>query len=99
MTTVGDGRVEVVDNPDASRYDVLLDGEVVGFCSYRVSEGVVLLPHAEVDPSVGGRGIGTALARHTLDDLRRQGRAVVPLCPFIVGFIGKNPEYADLVAT
>src|ERR1700753_1319382 len=90
--------LQVVDNPATSRYEILIDGTAVGFCSYRLSEGVVLLPHAEVDPRVGGRGIGTELARGTLDDLRRRGVKVVPLCPFIADFIAKNPEYADLVA-
>ena len=90
--------IDVIDNPAASRYEARLDGEVVGFCSYRLVGEEVLLPHAEVDPRVAGRGIGSALARGTLDDLRRQGHRVVPLCPFVVDFIKKNPEYADLVA-
>jgi predicted GNAT family acetyltransferase len=91
--------IEVIDKPDASRYEVRLDGETVGFCSYRESDGEVLLPHAEVLPEIEGRGIGTALARGTLDDLRRRGRRIVPLCPFIVEFIRKNPEYGDLVVS
>ncbi len=89
---------EVVDNPSRSRYDISLDGDVVGFCSYRENDGVFLLPHAEVDPRVGGRGIGTRLARGALDDLRRRGVKVVPLCPFIADFIAKNPDYADMVS-
>jgi predicted GNAT family acetyltransferase len=32
-----------------------------------------------------------------LDDVRRQGKIVVPLCPFVAAFIGKHPEYVDLV--
>jgi predicted GNAT family acetyltransferase len=90
-------QVTVVDNPSRSRYDITIDGEAVGFCSYRDTGGVFLLPHAEVDPRVGGRGVGTQLARGTLDDLRQRGVKVVPLCPFIADFIAKNPEYADLV--
>jgi predicted GNAT family acetyltransferase len=88
---------EVRDNSGQSRYEITIDGEVVGFCSYRQADGVVLLPHAEVDPRVGGRGVGSQLARGTLDDLRRHGHKVVPLCPFVANFIAKNPEYADLV--
>lgn len=88
---------QVIDNPERSRYEITIDGTAVGFCSYRDSGGVFLLPHAEVDPRVGGRGVGTQLARGTLDDLRRRDVKVVPLCPFIADFIVKNPEYADLV--
>lgn len=87
-----------MDVPEQSRYEITLNGEVIGFCSYRETEGVVLLPHVEVDPEVGGRGIGSQLARGTLDHLREQGAKVVPLCPFIIDFIEKNPEYQDLVS-
>lgn len=90
--------IEVSDSPERSRYEVTLDGAVVGFCSYRETDGVFLLPHAEVDPQVGGRGIGTKLARGTLDSLRERGVSVVPLCPFMVDFIAKNPSYKDMVA-
>lgn len=89
--------IDVADRPEKSRYEITLDGEVVGFCSYRDTGDVYLLPHAEVDPRVGGRGIGTQLARRTLDDLRDRDIKVVPLCPFIADFINKNPEYQDLV--
>jgi predicted GNAT family acetyltransferase len=95
---MADEVTQVVDRPDKSRYDISVDGEVVGFCSYRDTGDVFLLPHAEVDPRVGGRGIGTLLARGTLDDLRTRGIKVVPLCPFIADFIAKNPDYKDLVA-
>ena len=95
---MADEVTQVIDRPDKSRYDISVDGEVVGFCSYRDTGDVFLLPHAEVDPRVGGRGIGTQLARGTLDDLRTRGIKVVPLCPFIADFIAKNPDYKDLVA-
>jgi predicted GNAT family acetyltransferase len=89
--------LEVVDRPDASRYEVLLDGESVGVCNYRITDEGVLLPHVEVRPDLNGRGVGSTLARGALDDLRRRGLAVVPYCPFIIDFIKRNPEYQDLV--
>jgi len=29
--------------------------------------------------------------------VRATGRQVIPLCPFIAGWIGRHPEYLDLV--
>ncbi|GAA3480437.1 hypothetical protein GCM10018966_049670 [Streptomyces yanii] len=43
------------------------------------------------------RGLGGLLARGALDDARTRGLRVLPYCPFIRGWIGKHPEYADLV--
>jgi hypothetical protein len=34
-----------------------------------------------------------------LDDLRARGLALVPLCPFVAGYIERHPGYADLVTT
>ena len=90
--------LEVVDNADASQYEVLLDGELVGFVAYHRTPDGVLLPHAEVRADLNGQGIGSALAKGALDDIRRQGQQAVPLCPFIVAYVAGHPEYADLVA-
>ena len=46
-----------------------------------------------------GHGVGSRLVQGALDDLRARGLAVVPLCPFVAGFIDRHPEYADLVTT
>jgi predicted GNAT family acetyltransferase len=89
--------IEVVDNPEASQYEVLLDGRSVGFAAYHHTPDGVLLPHAEVDPQVQSQGIGSALAKGALDDIRRQGLHAIPLCPFIVDYIARHPEYQDLV--
>lgn len=61
------------------------------------SGGIVVFTHTEVLPSAGGHGVGGALARAALDAVRASGRQAVPLCPFIAGYIGKHPEYLDLV--
>jgi predicted GNAT family acetyltransferase len=90
--------LEVVDNAESARYEVLLDGESVGFAAYHHTADGVLLPHAEVRPELNGQGIGSELAKGALDDIRRQGLRAVPLCPFIVDYVRRHPEYNDLVA-
>ena len=91
--------LEVVDNRERSQYEVLLDGAVVGFAAYNHTPDGVLLPHAEVRSELNGQGIGSALAKGALDDIRRQGLRAVPLCPFIVAYVHRHPEYRDLVTT
>ncbi len=90
---------EVRDNPDQHRYEIHLDDVLVGFVAYRQSDGARVLVHAEIQPEYEGRGLGSTLARGALDDVRARGLAVVPNCPFIAEYIGRHPEYADLVAT
>lgn len=90
--------IDVRDNPDAARYEITVDRELVGFVTYRVSDEVISFMHAEVDPSREGQGLGSRLVRDTLDDARARGLAVRPLCPFVADYIARHDEYGDLVA-
>jgi predicted GNAT family acetyltransferase len=88
---------KVRDNVALGRFELDLDGGL-GFVSYRRAAGVVTLLHAEVPAALNGRGYGSRLVRGTLDLLRAEGARVVPLCPFIVAFMDRNPEYRELLA-
>ena len=89
----------VVDVPGACRYELLLDGRRIGLLAYRRSEGRIAFTHTEIAASCERRGFGSRLAEAALEDARRQGLEVVPLCPFIARYIDRHPEYAPLVAT
>lgn len=88
---------EITDNAGKSRYEIRLDGELAGFAEYERGEGAVIFTHTEVDSAFEGKGVGGSLARGALDDVRAKGLSVVPLCPFIKKWIGKHPDYQDLV--
>ncbi len=88
---------EITDNAGKSRYEIRLDGELAGFAEYERGEGAVIFTHTEVDSAFEGKGVGGSLARGALDDVRAKGLSVVPLCPFIKKWIGKHPDYRDLV--
>ena len=89
---------EVVDVPDANRYELRLDERVIGLAAYRRRDGRIAFTHTEVHESWEGRGFGSRLAAAALDDAGRQGLDVVPLCPFIARYIERHPEYAGLLA-
>jgi predicted GNAT family acetyltransferase len=90
--------VAVTDNPEQNRYEARVDGELAGFAEYHLTRSSIVFTHTQVLDEFEGHGVGSALARHALDDVRAKGeRDVVPVCPFIHGFIDDHPEYADLV--
>jgi uncharacterized protein len=90
---------EIVHVPEKSRYELRLDGRLVGLAAYRRSDGRMAITHTEVDPSCEGRGLGSRLAAAALDDAASEGLEVAPLCPFIAYYIQKHPEYERLVAS
>lgn len=89
---------DVRDNPENSRYEATEDGVLQGFVLYRDNGTIRTLIHTETLPEFEGHGVGGALARGSLDDIRARGLTVIPSCPFIKSYIGTHPDYADLVA-
>lgn len=84
-------------NESENRYEAWLDGELAGAAYYDLDDKRVVFTHTEVEDRFEGHGVGSALARFALDDVRAEGsRRVVPRCPFIKGWIDKHPDYADL---
>jgi len=90
-------RIEVADAPDRDRYELSIDGEVVGFTAYRARPGLIAFIHTEVDGSLQGRGLGDRLIRFALEDARARGLAVLPFCPFVKAFVERHREFEALV--
>ena len=96
--TAGAEAVEVHDASERGRYELTVDGQLAGVAFYSRGDGEIVLKHTEVDAAFEGRGLGSRLARHVLDEARERGLRVVPLCPFMAGYIRTHPGYRDLVA-
>jgi predicted GNAT family acetyltransferase len=87
----------ISDKPTLSRYEIAVDGAVVGFVTYKRSPGQIAFIHTETEPGHKGEGLGSRLVRSVLDTARADGLAVLPFCPFVRGFIQRHREYAELV--
>jgi len=85
------------DNDGSNRFELNVNG-VIAFVTYRRSPGTITLVHTDVPPELGGQGIGSKLARATLDAVRARGLKLSIECDFIRSFMQKHPEYNDLLA-
>ena len=88
---------DVRDNTARERFELDAEGHVA-FSEYKRTGDVLEIIHTEVPPELGGKGIGSRLARGMLDLVRAGGAKVRPRCPFVRGYIEKHPEYQDLLA-
>ncbi len=64
---------------------------------YRLHEGMIVLMHTEVPATLGGRGIGTALAEYALKYARANHLPAKVYCPFVAAYVKRHPEYQDIV--
>ena len=84
------------DNETGSRFELDVDG-AIAFVTYRKSPGTITLEHTVVPPELGGKGVGSKLARATLDAARAQGRKLTVECEVIQSSMQKHPQDNDLL--
>ena len=73
-------------------------GERLATMTYsRANESLVIIDHTEVDPSLGGKGVGRALLDALVGWARHANVKVMPLCPFARAQFGKDPSIRDVL--
>lgn len=91
--------IQVSRNDEDSRFEAHGGGQLLGYIDYYITNGVITLPHTLVFPEYEGQGVGSALARQSLDMIRETGELKVnPACPFIDVWIRRHKDYQDLLA-
>ena len=89
--------LEVADNPDKARFEILTDGELAGFVQYHLNGDVIAFTHTQTDDRFRGHGLASRLVQASLDAARARHLAVLPYCPFVRSWLTEHREYADLV--
>jgi len=98
MSARDDSDVTVRQNTENRTYEAVVGDELVGIVVYeRTGPARLALTHAAVEEHHRNRGIGMRLVTDVLDDIRRQGQTITVYCQVVVDYLGKHPEYADLV--
>jgi predicted GNAT family acetyltransferase len=86
---------QVIDNADAHRFEIRIDGELAGGAYYKLHEnGDIVFTHTEVEPQFEGQGVGSKLANGALTLAKDRGLTIVAQCPFIAAYLKKHPELA-----
>ena len=86
----------VRDNKPKSRFELDAEG-TVAFANYRLAPGAVIITHTETPRNLRGRGIASELVQGALQLIRADGLKVVAGCGFVMDYLRKHPEYADLL--
>ena len=86
----------VVHDTGTRRFEVIIEGRMAS-SKYLLAANKMVIEHTEVPVALEGRGIAGRLVRAALDYARSQEPVVLPLCPYAKAFIGRHPEYQDLL--
>lgn len=89
--------IVVQDQPERSRYEISVGGELGGFTEYELDGERISFIHTEIDSAFEGKGLGSKLVSQALTDVRDRGLSVLPFCPFVRSYIARHPEFVHLV--
>ncbi len=88
---------ELVDNTERKQYEFHIEGYVPKIEYIKTKNGEIYLTHTEVPVALEGRGIGSQLTEKTLVYIESKGLRIVPLCPFVAGYVKKHPEWKRIL--
>ena len=79
-------------------YFVEVEGKKVGEMTYSIAgTDRIIIDHTEVDDSMRGTGLGKKMVVRAVEDARKKGISIVPLCPFARSVFDKNEELKDVL--
>jgi len=91
------GVVEREDGPSKGRYRLVIDGHEAEMTYSRMSPELIMIDHTGVPDALRGRKVGERLVRQAVEDARRNGVSILPLCPFAKAQINRHPEWQDVL--
>lgn len=85
-------------NQQQHRFELDHEGHTA-ILSYRQNKGSkrIYLVHTEVPTPIRNQGVGQRLIREVLEYIRETGLKVVPLCPLVVAYLKRHPDYFSLI--
>lgn len=89
-------KLNVVQNISANRFEIQVD-DLIAVSQYRLTSNVISFYHVGVPPELEGQGVGSLLAKASLDFAREKSFKVIPACPFVAAYIRRHPEYQSLL--
>ncbi|NDV95091.1 N-acetyltransferase [Dysgonomonas sp. 521] len=88
---------ELIDNIGKNQYEFHVGNYIPKVEYIKTNNGEIYLTHTEVPVALEGRGIGSQLAEKVLADIEKKELRLIPLCPFIAGYIKKHPDWRRIV--
>lgn len=84
--------LDLVKNETGNRFEMNVDGNTA-IIEYKEYPDKIALLHTEVPPQLEGKGAATAIIEKTLDYIEKKNFKLIPLCPLVVAYIKRHPEW------
>ena len=88
--------LSLVNNEANHRFEMKV-GDYIAFIEYKQTLNKITLIHTEVSPELEGKGAATAIIEKTLDYIEKNNFKLIPLCPLVVAYIKRHPDWKRIV--
>ncbi|NYF10662.1 hypothetical protein HDC94_001818 [Leifsonia sp. AK011] len=89
---------QLTHEPDASRYTLVIDGQLAAVADYRISGDAISFHHTFTQPNLRGRGLAGEVVEFAVDDVEKNStRRIVPMCWYVADWFEAHPERASLL--
>lgn len=92
------GDVSRIDAESGGRWVVVVDGHESEMTYSRASPTLITIDHTEVPVAQRSQGIGRLLVTRAVEDARREGFRIVPLCTFVGAQFRRHPDWHDVLS-
>lgn len=80
------------------RYYTVVDGHEAEMTYSRSSDRLIIIDHTGVPDALRGKGVGQVLAEHAVEEARKGGWKIIPLCPFFRAMSVRNhDDWQDVI--
>ncbi|MCV0381587.1 GNAT family N-acetyltransferase [Nitratireductor sp.] len=92
------GPIMLEEEGSKGRYVYRAEGHEAEVTFSKVGTSQIIIDHTGVPDAFRGQGVGLALVTRAVEDARRNGVKVRPLCPFAAAQFRRHPEWSDVLA-
>ncbi|MEN0039902.1 MAG: GNAT family N-acetyltransferase [Pseudomonadota bacterium] len=79
------------------RYFAVVDGHSSEMTFSKAGESMIIIDHTDVPDALRGQGVGVRLVERAVEDMRKAGKKIMPLCPFAAAQFRKHREWHDVL--
>lgn len=88
---------ELIDNDAEKQYEFRIGDQLARIKYVRTKNDEIELTSTEVPTNLAGKGIASQLIEKVLQQIELQELRLIPLCPFVIGYIQKYPDWRRIV--
>lgn len=85
------------DGASGGRYVASVDGHEAEMTYSNAGASLIIIDHTGVPDALRGKGVGEKLVLRAVEDARKDGKKIMPLCPFARAQIEKHKDWQDVL--